>query len=150
MLDVDAAKGVRRHLGAEVDDMGQRGTGRLRGGRLHMGGEPFSVEIDGNGTSRTIAGGGHGLADGRHDAVVVAHQEEVDGLGVLGSADDAQAVARQGAGVELQADVHILARSRAEALPRRLRGVYMQRQRHLIIGTIGQWREHEAGTPLLL
>lgn len=58
--------------------------------------------------------------------MLILYQQEVDGLGMLGGSDDAEAIAGERLGVELQTDVHILSGGRTKALSCRLGGVDKQ------------------------
>ena len=147
MLNVDTAKAVWSNIGRKGDFVGQGRTCRLRGLRDDVSSQSISDEIDGNGTSGAIAGGGNGFGNRSYGSVVVFHQIEVDSLGMLGGADDAETIAGECLGVELQTDVHILSGGGAEALSGRLGGIYQQRQVHVAILLVC-WCVHDAGTTL--
>ena len=55
--------------------------------------------------------------------MVVFHEVEIDSFGMFGGTDDAEAVARERFGIELQTDIHILTSSRTKALTCRFGGV---------------------------
>ena len=61
--------------------------------------------------------------------------------------DNAKSVACQRLRIELQTDVHILSRGRAEALSGRFRGVYCQGQVHIAILLFNR-SVHQTGTAL--
>ena len=147
VLDVYATEAVGRHIGGEVNDVGQVGAGGARGGRLDVCTQLFPDEIEENGASRAVTCAADGSRERRDGAVVVTHQEEIDRLGMLRGTYNAQTVARERLGIEFQADIHILTGGRAEALTGGLRGIDIERQRH--VGVLSVYRRvHDARAPL--
>ena len=93
MLDVNAAEGIGSNGGRETDGMGQRAVGGTGRSRLDTGCEPTVGIAEGDGTARAVASGADGVGQRDYGTVLIFHQQEVDGLGVLRSADDAETVA---------------------------------------------------------
>ena len=149
VLNGNSAKGVGSNGGAQVNLVGQRRIRRF--GRLggDVGSEAPVAIAEGDGAAGAIAGRRDGLCELTGNAVLILHQIEVDGLSMLGGADDAQGIARERASVELQTNVHILPGSRSETLSGSLRGVDAEGERHRAI-ILFQRRVHEAGTTLSL
>ena len=124
VLDVDAAEGV-----------GMRdGRGERHG--LRQGGVVGLIQVVGDvGGQCAIRGGerefaaateevaGLRFGDGRYLSVLVFDEPHFDGIVVVGRANEAQAVACERAGIELDANIEILASSAAKALSHLLAGV---------------------------
>lgn len=95
MLDVNAAEAVLPDLGRQVHLVRQLAAGGAGRRGRDVGREAALAVMEKDGAARAVAGGGDGVGQRSHLAIIVFHEQEVDGLGVLRRADDAQAVARE-------------------------------------------------------
>lgn len=95
VLDVNAAEAVLPDLGRQVHLVGQRAVGGAGRRGRDVGRQSALAVMEKDGAARAVAGGGDGVGQRSHLAIIVFHEQEVDGLGVLRRADDAQAVARE-------------------------------------------------------
>ena len=124
VLDVDATEGIGMR-----DGCGERH-------RLRQGGVVGLILVVGDMGSQCAFRGGErefaatteevaGLrfGDGRYLSALVFDEPHFDGIVVVGRADEAQTVAGERSGIELDADIEILARSATEALTHLLAGV---------------------------
>ena len=149
MLDSDSAKNRRFHRCREINDMGQRTVLGLRCRCLNVGYQASLFCLQRDGATRAITGGRNRFGEGLGLSVVVLHEVEINGLGMFRGTDDAEAIAREGLGIKLQADVHILTCCRAETLTCGLAGVDIQYQRHIAILAFSR-RIHQSGPTLRL
>ena len=149
MLDGDSAKNVRFHRCREIDNMGQRTVLRLGCRRLNVGCQASLFCLQRDSTACAVTGGRNRFGEGLDLSVVVLHEVEINGLGMLRGTDDAEAIAREGLGIKLQADVHILTCGRAEALTCGLGRIDIQDQRHIAILAFSR-RIHQSCTSLSL
>ena len=78
----------------------------------------FAPETDGAVGQETS--GADGFAEHLSPPLVETHQLHVNGIGIFGGSDDAQAVARKGMGVVVDVDIHILVGGRGKTLGSRL------------------------------
>ena len=117
VLEHETTVAERSYLSRNVDLLRQvlGLLGQLRGGvgRSRQG---RTLELDGQRAVGAEAGRGDGLGERRYYPIFILYEQEINRIAMLCGANQTQRIARQGARIELQADVHILTRGRAEAL----------------------------------